>query len=71
MTQAEYKTLLQKLDAIIRLLAASILQGRKQRDQLKVLSAAGLTPKEIANLLGTTPNTVSVELYKMRKEGIL
>ena len=69
MTPEEFKALSEKLDAIIRLLAASVVQGQKQRDQFKLLHSAGFTPKQIAGLLGTTPNTVSVELYKMRKEG--
>jgi DNA-binding CsgD family transcriptional regulator len=39
-----------------------------QRDQIAALARVGFTPKETAELLGTTPNTVSVYLSAIRKE---
>jgi DNA-directed RNA polymerase specialized sigma24 family protein len=64
-----------RLDALIRLtemgvrLAALTATGdRSQRDKIALLDAAGWAPKEVADLLGTTPNTVSVVLYGLRKQ---
>ncbi len=56
-----------KLDVMIRLLAAStISDDRSIKDNALVLSRAGLTPREIADMLGTTRNTVSVALSTAR-----
>ena len=38
-----------------------------QKQQIEMLSRMELKPKEIAELLGTTSNTVSVVLATMRK----
>jgi DNA-binding CsgD family transcriptional regulator len=60
-----------KLDLLVRLIAISLTQGKKQREQVKLLSIAGMGPKEIAGLLGTSPNTVNVTLSALRKENKL
>lgn len=57
----------QKLTSIRNLLIAGILESKRQTEQIKVLSFAGLQPKEIAEILGTTPNTVRVMLSRLRK----
>jgi CRP-like cAMP-binding protein len=54
-----------------RLLALSIIEGKKQRDQIRLLFLAGLDRNEIAELVGTTPLTVSVEISNMRKKGTI
>lgn len=56
-----------KLDTIIKLLALSVGEGKKQVDRIRLLSAAGLTPKDIAEAIGTTSNTVRVALSTLRK----
>lgn len=56
-----------KLDFIIRLLALDLVADKKQDDQIRLLSAAGFQPKDIARLIGTTPNTVRVRLSNLRK----
>jgi DNA-binding NarL/FixJ family response regulator len=58
----------EQLEILIRLHAVALAEGRKRRDQIRLLSAAGLPPKTIAELIGTTPNTVSVELSSIRRE---
>jgi DNA-binding CsgD family transcriptional regulator len=40
-----------------------------QRERIAFLSKAGLGPTAIAEILGTTRNTVSVALAKMKKGG--
>lgn len=57
-----------KMDVLIRLMAISLVNGKRQRDQVRLLSLAGMGPKEIAELIGTTPNTVNVSLSQLRKE---
>ncbi|MDP9007317.1 MAG: hypothetical protein M3N91_01180 [Pseudomonadota bacterium] len=41
---------------------------RPQLAKIKILAGAGLAPKEIAEIVGTTPNTVSVSLSAMRRK---
>ena len=57
-----------KLDTLIRLTAMGLFGEKTQREKIELLSSAGLQPKEIADLLGTTPNTVSVALSGIRKK---
>ena len=60
---------LAKIDQILRILAVIATKGLKQREQIAVLSRAGLPPKDIADLIGTSSNTVRVELVGLRKAG--
>ena len=39
-----------------------------QVDKIEVLGKAGLSARDIAGLLSTTPNTVSVAMSKLRKQ---
>jgi len=57
-----------KLDIITKLMVLLKAQDKNQSEQIWLLSAAGLQPKEIANILGTTPNTVRVILFGLRKQ---
>jgi DNA-directed RNA polymerase specialized sigma24 family protein len=57
-----------KLNTMIKLLALSAISSSQPlRDQAIQLQRAGLAPKEIAALCGTTPNTVSVALSMAKK----
>lgn len=58
---------LSKLDNLLRVLAVSVTKGMKRSEQIILLDRAGLPPKDIADLLGTTGNTVSVALSNLRK----
>lgn len=58
-----------KLDVLIRLSALNLVREMKsQKDQIGVLSDAAFQPKQIADILGTTSNTVSVTLHGIKKE---
>jgi transcriptional regulator len=46
----------------VNLLGLLLVRERKQTEQITLLNRAGFRPAEIAALLGTTRNTVSVEL---------
>ena len=52
---------------IANLLALSLVTGKPQPEQISLLNAAGYKASEIARLLGTTSNTVSVTLSQRRK----
>jgi DNA-binding CsgD family transcriptional regulator len=51
-----------KLDQMLRLMALQATNTLKQTPAIQLLAAAGLERKLIADLLNTTPNTVSVTL---------
>jgi DNA-directed RNA polymerase specialized sigma24 family protein len=50
-----------------RLLAVLATKDMKQKDQVLFLSDMGFKPKEVAELVGTTANTVSVTLARFKK----
>lgn len=54
-------------DLLARLIAINLVNGKPQKEQIRLLSIAGMGPKDIADLLGTTPNTVNVALSALRK----
>lgn len=59
--------IVRRLDKLIALSAIAALQGKSQGEQIELLSRAGLLPKDIAQLIGTTPNTVSVTLSQLKR----
>jgi DNA-directed RNA polymerase specialized sigma24 family protein len=66
--ESEFKPLTDRLDALIRLVALTLPKDINQAKKIEILSGVGLSPAEIAGILGTTPNTVSVTLYDIRKK---
>jgi DNA-directed RNA polymerase specialized sigma24 family protein len=68
MDEKQFKEITSKMDLVVRLLALSTMKDLKvQKDRIIALSSFGFGPSEIAKLLGTTSNTVSVALSEMRK----
>jgi DNA-binding CsgD family transcriptional regulator len=60
--------LIERLDTLIKLQAANLSSRYSTaKEKILFLSSAGLPPKAIAELLGTSPNFVSVTLSKARK----
>jgi hypothetical protein len=66
---AENEEILARLDNLIRLLCIHVVKGLAQKDQITLLARAGFPPRAIAELLGTTANTVSVTLSEQRRKG--
>jgi DNA-binding CsgD family transcriptional regulator len=66
-SEIDMSPILTRLDMLNRLMAYSLLEGKTQNEQLYILSKAGFQPKTIAEMLGTTANTVRVQLSKIRK----
>jgi DNA-directed RNA polymerase specialized sigma24 family protein len=59
---------LEPQEEIVRLLAIQVRRGSEnQADAILELSRAGFGPTRIADLLGTTANTVNVTLQKAKK----
>ena len=62
--------LVEKLDVLIRLQAHGLIANlESQREKILRLSRAGLSPKVIAEIIGSSPNAVSVALSKAKKGG--
>ena len=68
MDEMAVQALSAKLDSIIKLMVFSMTEGKSQAEQIRLLSAAGFQPKEIARTIGTTPYTVRVALSNLRKQ---
>lgn len=60
--------ILKSLKTIIKLLTISSMKEESQKKKILLLDNTGFSPREIADLLDTTPNTVSVALHNMKKK---
>jgi hypothetical protein len=61
------KELLQTQKEIVMLLAVLAKRNTLQSLVIMEMASVGFSPKRIAELLGTSPNSVSVTLLKSRK----
>lgn len=52
-----------------KLLATFVTRGLSRTEQILLLNQVGFKPSEIASLIGTTSNSVSVALTKNKKKG--
>ena len=69
MEDKQFDELKEKLDVITKLLALNLVKDMElQKDQIITLSSFGFQPSQVADLLGTTANTVRVALSKARKK---
>jgi hypothetical protein len=68
MEDEHFQQLSKKLDTIIKLLIVQTFDGKKDRETIKFLSSVGYQPKDIALLIGITPNAVRIALHKIKKE---
>jgi hypothetical protein len=66
-TRHETPTEIPNLRRLIDLVALLVVKGDDQPNKIRTLAAVWYSPSEIANLLGTTPNAVSIALYRIRK----
>jgi hypothetical protein len=56
------------LERTLRALLLVSLDSMKQRQQIMILDKAGFGQSEIAEIVGSTPNAVSVRHAEIRKE---
>jgi hypothetical protein len=61
--------IIKKLEHIEKLLVFLCIKEKDQTDRIKILDSIGFQPKEISDLLGTTPNTVRVAKSRIKKVG--
>ncbi|PIR68121.1 hypothetical protein COU49_03015 [Candidatus Nomurabacteria bacterium CG10_big_fil_rev_8_21_14_0_10_35_16] len=57
----------QELKEIAQLLAILVKRGILQSTVIQEMGSVGMSPKRIAELLGTSSNTVNVALHNARK----
>lgn len=69
-SQNENNTLQQILLILAMQALNTYLKDSKQREKIAFLNKAGLKNEQVANLLGTTPRTVIVELSALRKNSL-
>lgn len=60
--------IIERLGMLIKLTALNVLKDEGFKEQVRILSNVGLRPKEIAEILGKTPNNVRVMLSYVRKQ---
>ena len=70
MDDKQFKEIIERLDKLTRIVAISNTRGLTSTDRIILLSQAGFRPTEIADMLNTTPNVVSVTLSLRRKKEI-
>lgn len=56
----------ENLRLLTRLFALLVVKGETQPDKIKLLSGAGFSNTEIAELLGISANSVNVALHRQR-----
>lgn len=60
---------MEPLEEIVRLLAIQLRRGAASQAQaIEEMNRAGFGPSRIAELLGTTPNTVNVAISNAKKK---
>ena len=62
----QFNQILDRLDRITSLFILNLPKEISQQDKIGALSNANMKPKDIAAILGTTPNTVNAALHKIR-----
>lgn len=67
MSDRQFKELCKKLDTLIKLTAMNALKGKNLTDQVEILSAIGLQPKEMSAILGTDSATVRTLKSRIRR----
>ena len=68
MDNQQFEKLMKKIDLLVKLTSLSVIGNKKFKEQVRILDALGLKPKEIAKILGKTSNQVRVTLHGLRKE---
>lgn len=66
-TTALVRSMEERQKSMFRLQAMAALQGKPQREQIERLHDFGFQPRDIAQVVGTTSNSVRVALVRLRK----
>lgn len=68
MEENQFKELINKLDILTKIVALSGTKGLTSTEKIFLLNQAGIAPKDIAEIIGTTQNVVNVRLSEKRKK---
>jgi DNA-directed RNA polymerase specialized sigma24 family protein len=68
MDDKQFKEIIERLDKLTRIIAISNTRGLTSTDRIILLHQVGFAPREIADMLNTTSNVVSVTLSLRRKK---
>ena len=68
MSEDILKSIDENIKLVVRLLASAQVKGKSLTEQITLLRNAGMSPAEIATMLGKTPNNIRVQLYLMKKK---
>ena len=67
MNDNQHVELIKKLETLIKINSAILIEGKDFRDQVNQLRKLGMQPKEIAEVTGKTANNVSVTINYLKK----
>jgi hypothetical protein len=70
MEDKQFEELCSKLDLVLKILAIDKLSGKKQVEQVAMLTDFGFRPSEIAVVLGRKTNEITSILSKMKKRTV-
>jgi DNA-directed RNA polymerase specialized sigma24 family protein len=65
--EQQFNEITERLDKLIRIVALLGTKDLTSTEKIYLLNQAGLAPKEIAEIVGTTQNVVNVRLSERRK----
>jgi len=68
MSNEQFEKLMDKFDALIKIMAVNVSQGKTIAEVALLLSGFGFQNKEIATILGTTPHYIGKVKYEAGKE---
>lgn len=68
MSKEQFERLMDKLDALIKMTAVNVSQGKTIAEVALLLSDFGFQNKEIATILGTTPHYIGTVKYEAEKK---
>lgn len=69
MAKTNNDEIIERLDKIIKLLAIVGSEKATLRNQIKILTDVGFTPMQISNIIGKSPNLISVIKHSIKQEG--
>jgi DNA-binding CsgD family transcriptional regulator len=65
--QSTVDPVLSKLDVLVRLTAAGLIEGKTPTERIKLLGQTGFQAKDIADIVGRKPSYVRATLSRLRK----
>jgi DNA-directed RNA polymerase specialized sigma24 family protein len=65
--EKQFKAIIERLDKLMRITALSSIKELTSTERIIILNQAGFSPKEIAELIGTSQNVVNVRLSQIRR----